>query len=680
MKYLLTITLSSLISITSFSATLPGNEGSININYPNNRYPLASKPYIELPIGDVKPAGWLKIQMERMCTGMTGHLDSIYTKVMGPRNGWLGGDGDVWERGPYWIDGLLPLAYIMNDEALIQKVKPWVEWTLASQKPNGYFGPDTDRDYEPGLQRDNAQDWWPKMVMLKVLQQYYSATNDQRVISFLTNYFKYQLSELPKSPLGKWTFWAEQRGGDNLMVVYWLYNITGDPFLLELGELIHKQTFNWTDVFLNQDHLARQNSLHCVNLAQGFKEPVIYYQQSHNPQNLEAVKEAVRKMRHTIGFPTGLWAGDELLRFGNPTQGSELCTAVEMMFSLENMLQIAGDPDYASQIERIAFNALPTQISDNFMTRQYFQQINQVEISMCDRNFDTNHHGTTTCFGLLSGYPCCTSNMHQGWPKFVQNLFYKTNDGGIAALLYSPSQVKTEINGQQILIKEKTVYPFEETVRFQIYTDNPVCFPFHLRIPEWCTAPELHVNGKSIKLDKIKNGIAVIKRTWRNDDLVVLKLPMKIRLTEWYERSQSVERGPLVYALRLEEKWQWNDNVPANGRLDKGFWEVHTTSPWNYALIARDPAKMEEHYRVAVRTDVTSYPWNISGAPLEIRTKGKKIPDWNIYNGSAGPLPYSIPAGREIKTSEEDIMLIPYGCTTLRIAEFPISMIFLQIF
>ena len=156
MKYLLTITLSSLISITSFSATLLGNEGSININYPNNRYPLASKPYIELPIGDVKPAGWLKIQMERMCTGMTGHLDSIYTKVMGPRNGWLGRDGDVWERGPYWIDGLLPLAYIMNDEALIQKVKPWVEWTLASQKPNGYFGPDTDRDYEPGLQRDNG--------------------------------------------------------------------------------------------------------------------------------------------------------------------------------------------------------------------------------------------------------------------------------------------------------------------------------------------------------------------------------------------------------------------------------------------------------------------------------------------------------------------------------------------
>ena len=633
---------------------------------------LQENPYQEFSLGAIKPAGWLEEMLVRQKEGLSGNLDRLYPLVMGPTNGWLGGDGDQWERGPYWIDGVLPLAYILDDAELIAKVKPWIEWTLASQKENGYFGPDTD--YENtivGIQRNNCGDWWPKMVMLKVMQQYYSATGDKRVIDFMTKYFQYQLKTLPVYPLDHWTFWARYRGGDNLMSVYWLYNITGDDFLLDLGEIIYSQTFPFTQIFTSHNWW-HTGSMHCVNLAHGMKTPLIYYQRHPEQKYVDAAKQGLKDINTFISGPHGVIIGDEALHGNNPTQGSELCTAVEMMFSLENMLQIAGDPDYASQIERIAFNALPTQISDNFMTRQYFQQINQVEISMCDRNFDTNHHGTTTCFGLLSGYPCCTSNMHQGWPKFVQNLFYKTNDGGIAALLYSPSQVKTEINGQQILIKEKTVYPFEETVRFQIYTDNPVCFPFHLRIPEWCTAPELHVNGKSIKLDKIKNGIAVIKRTWRNDDLVVLKLPMKIRLTEWYERSQSVERGPLVYALRLEEKWQWNDNVPANGRLDKGFWEVHTTSPWNYALIARDPAKMEEHYRVAVRTDVTSYPWNISGAPLEIRTKGKKIPDWNIYNGSAGPLPYSIPAGREIKTSEEDIMLIPYGCTTLRIAEFPI--------
>lgn len=174
--------------------------------YLNNRSPLLSKPYMELPIGAVRPEGWLKDQMQRMCDGMTGNLDVLYEKVMGPRNGWLGGDGDVWERGPYWIDGLLPLAYIMDDERLKEKVQPWVEWVLQSQQPDGYFGPYEDREPESGLQRNNACDWWPKMVVLKFMKQYYDATGDQRVIPFMTNYFKYQLKELPKNPLDHWTF------------------------------------------------------------------------------------------------------------------------------------------------------------------------------------------------------------------------------------------------------------------------------------------------------------------------------------------------------------------------------------------------------------------------------------------------------------------------------------------
>lgn len=106
----------------------------------------------------------------RQKEGLSGNLDRLYPLVMGPTNGWLGGDGDQWERGPYWIDGLLPLAYILDDAELIAKVKPWIEWTLASQKENGYFGPDTD--YENtivGIQRNNCGDWWPKMVMLKVM-------------------------------------------------------------------------------------------------------------------------------------------------------------------------------------------------------------------------------------------------------------------------------------------------------------------------------------------------------------------------------------------------------------------------------------------------------------------------------------------------------------------------------
>lgn len=675
------ILISFIILAAGFSSAASAfpRDNTAGINYLNNRYPLFQKPYIELPIGSIHPEGWMMEEFQRMKNGLTGHLDEEYEVVMGKRNGWLGGDGDVWERGPYWIDGLLPLAYILNDRTLIDKVKPWIEWTLASQKPDGYFGPDTDRAPEAGLQRDNSHDWWPKMVILKVMQQYYSATGDQRVITFLTKYFQYQLKELPKNPLGKWTFWGEQRGGDNLMVVYWLYNITGDKNLLELGELIHKQTFNWTDAFLSGDYFSRQFSMHCVNLAQGFKEPVIYYQQSKEAKQVNAVKEAVNKMRHTIGFPTGLWGGDEMLEFGDPTQGSELCTCVEMMFSLEKILEITGDVQWADYLERVAYNALPTQSTDEFTARQYFQQVNQVTVTRTMRNFVTPHEDTDLVFGVLTGYPCCTSNMHQGWPKLLQNLWYATADHGIAALVYAPSNVSARVNnGIMVNIKEETEYPFDENIHFHITyankKDKKVFFPFHLRIPAWCNNPIILVNGQSVSVDMCPGQITRINREWSDGDEVTLQLPMKVQASYWYGGSAVIERGPLLYSLKMNEKWEKKEmDSQKQQHYGRWYYEVTSDSPWNYAL-KHDALKQEvinDNFIVEKSSKTASFPWNVTNAPVIIKTKGLRMPGWTLYRGSAGPIPYFTQLGVE-SGKEESIKLIPYGCTKLRITEFPI--------
>ena len=529
-----------------------------------HRAPLQPRPYAELPIGAVKPAGWLNEQLVRMHDGMTGHLDSLYPQVMGPRNGWLGGDGDVWERGPYWIDGLLPLAYILEDRRLIAKVQPWIEWALASQTADGNFGPVTDRPAEPGLQRDKARDWWPRMVVLKVLQQYHSATGDPRVLDFMGRYFRYQLAQLPRTPLDNWTKWGRVRGGDNLAVVYWLYNLTGEKFLLELGELIHKQTFDWTGVFLHGDHLSRPYSLHCVDLGQGFKEPVVYWQQSGDSRHIEAVGRAVEKMRHTIGLPTGLWAGDEKLCFGDPTLGSELCTAVEMMFSLEQILQITGGREWGDYLERVAYNALPTQTTDAQDARQYYQQVNQVEVTRKVRPFSTPHEDTDIVFGLYTGYPSCTSNLHQGWPKLVQNLWYATRDGGLAAL---------------------------------------------------------------------------------------------------------------VYALRMNEKWERHAMEPEKQTLyGPYYYEVTSDSPWNYCLPKANvrPEKVAESFVVEDAGEMAPYPWTPDGSPVKIRTQAHRIGDWTLHGGSAGPIAFVSSQQMYMTPEAEWIELIPYGCTTLRVTEFPV--------
>jgi DUF1680 family protein len=642
-------------------------------NYVANRAPLRGNPYIELPIGAIEPQGWLREMLVRQKTGATGNLDSLYPLVMNHRNGWLGGDGDQWERGPYWIDGLLPLAYILKDTQLIAKVKPWIEWTLNSQQPDGYFGPSKDYGPEAGMQRDNSHDWWPKIVMLKVLKQYYAATGDKRVINLMSRYFAYQLKELPKKPLDHWTYWAKFRGGDNLMVVYWLYNITGDKSLLDLADLIHLQTFDYTNAFLNTSLLSDKGGIHGVNLAEGMKDPVIYYQQHPEKKFMDATEKAYRDIKKFNGMPHGLFGADEFLHGNNPTQGSELCTAVEMMFTLENTLQITGAVSYADHLEKIAFNALPAQVSENFVDRQYFQQANQVMISRHTRNFDIDHGGTDICYGLSTGYPCCTSNMHQGWPKLTQNLWYATPDNGLAALIYSPSKVTAKVGkGTEVSFIEQTNYPFDENIKFTMATDSKiaVAFPFSLRIPSWCKEASISINGKP--WGQQKGGQMVkINRQWNSGDIVEMTLPMHVFKNNWHENSISIERGPIVYALKIGEEIKKIDNSKDPVDYGTTYFELSPTTPWNYGLIQTQEDKLADQYTVSKKDNSSDYPWTLENAPVYLRTKAKRIPSWQLYNEMAGPVPYTFSYGLETG-KEEDVILVPYGCTHLRISEFPL--------
>jgi len=646
---------------------------SKNINYVSNREPLIENPYIVLPIGSITPKGWLEKQLKLAADGMTGHLDEIW-KDVNSDNGWLGGSGDAWERGPYWLDGLVPLAYILKNKALIKKAKKWIDYSLKHQQADGYFGPvpDTNRVFEDSKwgrrqkwQEKAKQDWWPHMVMLKVMQSYYEATQDKRVLDFMTRYFQFQLKHIKEKPLNHWTHWAKSRGGENLASIYWLYNYTGDTFLIELGKIIFEQTLDWTERFESAD--AQAWRWHGVNTGMGVKQPGVWYQYSKKCRYLKAVKTGVDKLMKNHGQVYGLWAADELLAGTDPTKGTESCTVVEYMFSLETMLQISGDPEYGDWLERVALNAQPALLKADHTARQYYQLANQV---VCDRswhNFSTKHGETENLFGLETGFGCCTANYHQGWPKYVNNTWYATQDNGLAALVYAPSEVTAKVGDNvQVTFVEETGYPFKDKIKFTYKKGVETTFPFHFRIPAWCEKAVVSING-TLYSEPQAGSITKVVRRWKKGDVLELFLPMKIKISYWHERSSAVERGPLVYALGLKEEWK-----KIAGDEPFADYELFSKDPWNYGLL-RNYIDYPDTTFIVTEFDVTDLPWTLENAPIKIIAQAKKIPAWQIYGGVTGPIPYS-PYWHPIKydTDVEKIILVPYGCTKLRVAVFPV--------
>lgn len=634
---------------------------SVQGPYVFSRDPLVPQSFAMLPPGNVTPRGWLREQLDRMAEGMAGRLHEIYPNV-GETNAWRGGNGDVWERGPYWLDGAVPLAYVLDDERLKEIVRPYVEWTLQSQRPDGYFGPSPDKSYvdREGFQTERPGDWWPRMVMLKVLQFYHSATGDERVPELMTNYFQYQRETLPQKPLDHWSWWSEMRGGENQASVYWLYNRTGESALLDLAQTLFHQTFDWTGRFESQE-----GRWHVVNTAMGLKQPALQYQLTGDEHYLEAVDAGFQYLMRSHGQPQGLYSGDELLHGTNPMHGTELCGIVELMYSLEMLVGVTGRVDYADRLERVAYNALPTQHAADYMGRQYYQQANQIRVSNVSRDaspFVTDHDGKNNCFGLVNGYPCCTTNMHQGWPKFVRSLWRATPDGGLAAVCYGPCDVTAQVgDGTEVTVEEQTDYPFRDEVRFVVRTDTPTQFLLDLRIPTWAEGASVEVNGQAHS--QPENGqMTQVDREWSNGDEVTLTLPASIEAPRAHEQSVSLRRGPLVFARPIK-----GEREPIDEHHGVPTYAVHPTEDWNHG-IKLDPEAPEEAVSIE-RSESEEYPWEAAAAPMRLEVPGRQVPAWTEYGGHAGPLP---PSPVEPDTEEEPLTLVPYGATTLRVSAFPL--------
>jgi hypothetical protein len=625
--------------------------------YVGNRDPLRPSGLIKLPIGSIVPKGWLRQQLETEAKGMTGHLEEISEWCKFDGNSWADPQGkghSGWEELPYWLKGYGDLGYVLKDETIIKEARRWIEAVLAGQEADGWFGP---RGLKTSL--DGKPDLWPHMIMMNVLQSFYEYTNDPRVLPFLTKYFQWQL-KVPDADFMA-GYWPKLRMGDNLESVYWLYNRTGDKWLLDLAAKIHRCGANWTDGVPDW---------HGVNLSQGFREPGVYFLQTRDKKYLEAAERNYQSIMGTYGqFPGGGFGADENCRKGytDPHQGFETCAIVEFMHSFEMLTKISGNPLWADRCEELAFNSLPAALTADQKALHYLTGANMVQLDKNNHAPGVQNDGTMLSFSPFAVYRCCQHNVSHGWPYYAEELWLATADQGLCASLYAASEVEAKVGvGTPVKIAEDTDYPFSDTIRLKMALPKPVRFPLYLRIPRWCANPSVQINGKGVATNAGPLSYAVLDREWKDGDSVHLQLPMTPSVRTWQKNKNavSVDYGPLTFSLKIGEKY-----VRYGGKDDWPEQEVFPTTAWNYGLVldAKNPASSLE----IVRKDgpVPAQPFTTDAVPLQIKARAKKIPGWKLDpNGLVGKLQLS-PARSE--EPEETVTLIPMGAARLRITAFP---------
>jgi hypothetical protein len=615
-----------------------------------NSAPLAPNAFAPLPTGAVKPRGYL-LDIERtMAQGLTGNLVKVWDSLKD--SAWLGGQGENWERGPYYLDGLIPLAWQLCDEELKGLARRFIEWALNSQQEDGFFGP-----------KDNP-DWWPRMVMLKCMTQFFTATGDKRVLSFMNRYFMYMARNLDERPLG---LWAVARAGENIQAALWLYNITGQKALLKLCDKLLAQSMDWTGHFHtfpdardqkranpwkelepqlkdNDDVWSaawRQHQrTHVVNVAMGLKTPMLDHALHGGIKQAQAFKAGYTKLMRAHGVANGMFTGDEHLSGANPSQGTETCAVVETLYSIESLMALTEEAELGDIWERIAYNALPAALSADGWAHQYDQQVNQIRIDRRERGW-YNNGPDANVFGLEPNFGCCTANLHQGWPKFTAHLFMATRDGGLAAQSYAPCEVTWRVGAARVNITVEGNYPADEEISLAVKLSQAAEFPLKLRIPAWAQDAYAQIGEETYPAQA--GQYLTLHRMWQDGDCVRLVLPMEVRTEKWYHQTLAVYRGPLLYALPIEAKWDYRGELPLCDRY------AEPVSKWNYALLP-------EYGLTADRTGtrITATAFLCEG--------------WGEKMGSADQPPVR-PLKGEAK--KESITLVPYAAAPLRIAQFP---------
>lgn len=601
-----------------------------------------------LKIKEIRPEGWLKKQLEIQAEGLSGNLDKVWPDVRD--SAWIGGNREGWERMPYWLDGFLPLAYLIGNEDMQQRAKKYIDAILERQKPDGWICPCADEERK-------TYDLWAVFLICKALSVYHNCTGDERAVDAAYRAMR-NLYDLLKAGTVKLAAWGKFRWFEGFISLSWLYDLHPETWMKELGTLLREQGADYKEFMPLWEHpLNRWRfDTHIVNIGMMLKAEAVSASFLGEPYHDEAEK-LHRHLHKYNGTACGFYTGDECLSGLSAIQGTELCAVVEQAYSYEQMIAATGDAKWADRLERVLFNGLPATCSEDMWTHQYDQMANQIAcVKFPGKALFRTNDADAHRFGLEPNFGCCTANFNQGWPKFALSTFMKSEDA-LISVFPAPVSAETEVNGTKIAAKCETQYPFRNSVHYILKTEGEAPVNFMFRIPKWSV--ETYINGELVDV----HGFYTVQLPAVGITELTVRFKAEVRVEQRPHKLCAVSYGPLVFSLPIESRWEKveyeKDGVPRT--YPYCDYDIYPESEWNFAF---DGADFE-----VIENEVTDISFSEKNPPLQIRGNFRRI-HWGMEDG------YELvcaktPKSRKPYGEVETRLLQPYGCTTLRMTEMP---------
>lgn len=539
--------------------------------------------------GEVKPTGWLLDVMQAARDGYTAHMDEVdeqfrmawaeTTRPRGKDVHWWANPGS-WsaEGGAYWFDGLVRMAFQLDDDALKTMISNRLETVITKTTPDSW-------GFLWWLRRDNPEDVKAlkgdafllanSEKLVSTIGAWYEATGDKRAERALRTAFSGAAFEIYKPIGGAYKAWqlTGDKGIAELLDKYCVATKNKDRHAVMQERYIQPPPdFLGESLWMKYRHelMFGIPTRHGIGASRGLTKALRLYQWTGDTNFLTTVRAWCKFLDTHCRLPFGQWVMDEEWGWAGPNRATETCTAAcENAFRVE-LLAALGEGTWADDVEESVFNVGPNCTTSDFSLHTYMQQPNRIkpcDLSDCSHGGDEvappwNEHGR---YARKHSPLCCTAGLNRIWPDFVQAMWLKVHDGGVAAAMFGPCTFATTLAGnERFAVRETTNYPFEDTIRFTIESAPQAAYPFFIRIPRWSEKYVLTVNGEEIKAVPT-NGFVRLARAWRVGDVVTLQVPMVPRFAtikdmnccargEAPKHYGYLKLGPLLFAKCLPMK------------------------------------------------------------------------------------------------------------------------------